>query len=261
MNTAQVADTLGKKITDSTAGQPKGKQESHDLASLSVRLGIPIDAVVKLLGTGVLRPLGAVNSKHDDGFYVFASDDLNDVRKSAAQAIVEKVIEETDGDPTQVTMAASHALDGRREATAKKTGKQAFSAIPAGLVTLQRYCAPEEEPSTIAKIGKAAAVVGAGAAAVGGAAWLRGRIATGANRAGALGVMKTGALGLRKLKQDAVAGVGAVKAAFAPRPGTVPPAADPAQQKRRPGYFSARDHQRLVQLNARVTSYLARPAA
>lgn len=60
----------------------------------------------------------------------------------------------------------------------------------------------DDDPSLADRALTAAKVIGTGAAIVGGASWLRGRIGVGATRAAGLGVAKTAMLGGRMLRDD-----------------------------------------------------------
>jgi len=180
MNT-NLADSLNSTIDQHVTGQRSGAVETHDLDSLCARLLAPRDVVEKLLGTGVLRSEGPVHGTDDTGIHAFNSDLLNEVRRAVLSAIVEKVVEESDGEPDQIKLAAGHALREHAKGFDKPKGaKKEFARFPSGLVQLSRldgrFVAQEDEPGfierTASTVGKVAAV---GAAGYGAASYLRGR--------------------------------------------------------------------------------------
>lgn len=283
MTTDQTANSLSREIDRLSGGQPTGKLESHSVDSLCRRLLAPREVVLKLLGDGVLCSQGPVHANDETGAHSFLSNDLNAVRSAVLAAICERVVEESDGEPAEVTLAAGDAMRSHAAGFEKKLGTKAeFSRFPVGVVQLASPYGQEEEPSTVARVAKAGAVLAGGAALVGGAGYLRGRLAAGANRAGMLGAAKTAGLGFRLLRKDATAGVGAVKSAFAPRVSPTPsmfpsssaaPAPigtnatqeviDPLKRRPgtepRPGFFSARGSR--VNFNASLSPGAARVAA
>ena len=238
MNTQNLSDHLAAEIErHATKGQPVNTRESHDLASLSPRTLLPRAAVVKMLSTGELRAENPVHRNEPGGRYTFLSNELNDIRRAALKAIVERTVEEGSDDPTTVAFATGEALRAHVDSFKRKPGEVTeFAAFPPGLVQLDRYVRQEDdEPSTVSKIAKAGAVLAGGAALVGGASYLRGRLAAGPTRAGSLGVARTALLGLRKFRGDATAGVAAIKSAFTPAPAAITPAIAPDLPKARPG--------------------------
>ena len=143
MNTDQTAESLlaslSAAIDRHAAGQPVGKLESHDLQSLSRRILAPIDVTKKLLAAGVLGSQGPVHKGDDTGHHSFPSDQLNEIRRAVLVAIVEKIVEESDGAPEQVTMAAGDALRQHAASFVKKTGeKSEFCRFPVGTVQFSR---------------------------------------------------------------------------------------------------------------------------
>ncbi len=208
MNTNSTAEFLNQSIDRHAAGTPRGKVESHDLESLCARVLAPREVVEKLLAAGVLRAQSAVHANQENGLHTFLSDDLNEIRRSVLAAIVEKTVEESDGlEGSQVTLAASNALNEHVKGFVKKPGaKKEFStAFPAGLVQLARY--GEEEPGFAERagtLGKVATVAGAGALAYGAAGYLRGRM----SRPG-IQLPGTQLPGARGAVADTLAGIGA----------------------------------------------------
>lgn len=178
MNTNSVASSLANAIDRHSAGQPVGKRESHDLNSLCRRLLAPRDVVEKLLASGVLRAEAPVHANDSTGLHSFRSDDLNTVRAAVLTAIVERTIDESDGDPEGMTLAATEALRTHAASFNKKRTPREFCRFPTGLVQLSRY-GEEEQPGfaerAVGTLGKAAAIAGAGALAYGGASYFRGR--------------------------------------------------------------------------------------
>ncbi len=175
MNTHPIADRLAAEIDRHAAGVPVGKLESHDLASLCRRVLLPRDAVEKLLSSGALRSEGLVHANDETGRHSFTSDNLNEVRRAALAALVERVVDESDGDPAQVSLAAGHALR-EHVASFRKPAPREFSRFPVGVVQFARFGEREDEAGpvrrTAAAVGKAAAV---GGLAYGAASFLRGR--------------------------------------------------------------------------------------
>ncbi len=177
MNTAKHLQSL---IDRHAAPICVGKKESHTPVTLSRRIGAPVSVCQQLVSRGILTPLHELYSGNTEGPLCFNSDDLNRVKREVALEIVARTVEQSNGTDDAIRFAAHHALT-------------------------RTFARPEEEkdPRLADRLGKAAAVVGTGAALAGGAAWLRGRLGAGANRAGKLGILKTAGLGGRLLKKDA----------------------------------------------------------
>lgn len=170
-----LASTLNAKIDQHVDGQRTGAVESHDLNSLCKRLLAPRDVVVKLLSAGVLRSEGPVHGRDDTGLMAFTSDSLNEVRRAVLYAIVEKVVEDSDG-IEGVDIAAGAAL--KEHVASFNNQENEFAAFPKGLVQLAAYpySQDDEQPGALQQAATTAGKVAAvGALGYGAAALLRGR--------------------------------------------------------------------------------------
>jgi hypothetical protein len=175
MNT-RIVSSLHAAIDHHVGSQPIGRLESHDLASLSKRILAPVAVVKKLLAGGILRSQNPVHSGDATGRQMFFSDDLNSIKRSVLSAIVEKTVEQCDGVPTQVTLAAGEALHRHVASFQKKSRTTELSRFPAGLVQLARYPETDDEPSLVDRTANATGKIAIGAGlGYGAAALLRGR--------------------------------------------------------------------------------------
>lgn len=166
-----------------------GCRESHTLDSLSRRILAPEAVCLEMIRRGLLRPQPLRHG--DDTTQTFLSSELNNVRRIVASTIVAKTVELSRGlSGDAIVHASEQAL--QRHARHFETKPNA-TELSFGVVR------EEEEPSALAKVGKAAAVAGA----LGAGVYARGRVAAGATRASAMGAGKTAALGGRLLAKDA----------------------------------------------------------
>ena len=181
MSNTKTADNLAsgfKRSIDQHAGkQPVGKIESHDLQSLSKRILCPPNVVVDLIAAGVLQPVGPVYGNQPQGPQTWNSDDLNEVRKAALGAVVEKVVSESDGNPDEVNVAGGEALRQHVKSfeTPANGAKNLSRALSSGAILFAQP-GDDEQPGTFQRAATTAAKVGAiGAAGYGAAALLRGK--------------------------------------------------------------------------------------
>lgn len=114
------------------------------------------------LSASFVTPDNAEPGKARCSEHGFASDDLNEVRRAVLSAVVERTVEESDGEPNEIALAADQAIRSHAAGFDKKPGeKREFAAFPKGVVHFARYGAPEEEPGFAERaadtVGKAAA--------------------------------------------------------------------------------------------------------
>lgn len=205
-----LANSLNDLIDRNCAGLPAGKLESHDLASLARRILCPPDVAQQLIADGTLAPSGPVYGNDETGPQRFGSDDLNEIRRAVLTAILEAIIEESDGSPDEIRMAASDALSRHVRSFDPQPGEPtAFGrALGSGCVMLGR---PEDdEPGPFQRAASTAGkVAAAGALGYGATALLRGRrLAPGAGiwgqlRAGNAANIATGRAALGSLSSGA----------------------------------------------------------
>lgn len=177
MNTP-LADTLNKAIDRHAGGQLASGIESQDLEGLSRRLLCSVNAVKQFLADGILVSQGPVHRGDETGLHTFKSDDLNDIRRAVLTAVVERVIDESSGDPSEISIAAGDALRNHVAGFAKKPAvKTELSRFPTGLVQFASPYDDNEQPGPIQQAATTAAKVGAiGAAGYGAASLVRGRM-------------------------------------------------------------------------------------
>lgn len=180
-STNTLADRLNSSIDQFVSGQRSNAVETHDFNSLCKRLLAPPDVVENLLRAGVLRAESPVHANDPDGLQAWNSDHLNEVRRAILEAITAQVIEESDGDPDEIPIAAGRALRQHVASFDKAKGKTEFARFPAGIVQLSRGfdgrfgTQQEQEPGVIERAANAGAKVAAvGAAGYAGASYLRG---------------------------------------------------------------------------------------
>jgi hypothetical protein len=210
MNTA---DNLNQKLDEQIAGDPRGRFESHDLASLAARIGASIELTLKILGAGLLRAESPTYKNDPTGRHAFRSDDLNWAKRSILEELIGRVIDESDSE-AEVILASSHALKSHKASLADAKGRtKEFSAFPTGVIQLNRLHRDEDDRNIVQRTaGTAAKVAAVGGLAVGGAALLRGRAwqkkiigRPNNSAAGILSAIRTGA-GLNATDAKVVAG-------------------------------------------------------
>jgi len=168
-------DTLNNAIDRHAGGQLANGIESQDLEGLSRRLLCSVNAVKQFLADGILVSQGPVHRGDETGLHTFKSDDLNEIRRAILTAVVERVIDESSGDPSEISIAAGDALKNHAANFAKKPdAKTELSRFPKGLV---QFASPyDEQPGPFERAASTAAKVGAvGAVGYAGASLLRGR--------------------------------------------------------------------------------------
>lgn len=172
---SNLADTLGSRVDHESRPIRQGRAESHDVASLAKRLAASPEAVKGFLAAGILQPEGPVSKSEGNTHFVFASDDLNDLRKQVLAAVVARVIDADESDdPNAIHTAASHALREHVTETEKPDDKRRdFSRKMShgGAIMFGGTYIPDkrehEDNGILRTAATAAAIAGVGAAGLG----------------------------------------------------------------------------------------------
>lgn len=159
-----------------------GRRESGTFATLAKRLCVPDTGHVKaLIETGRLKPLGPVNNRDPNGSQRYETNHLNDIKREVLASIAAQVVESYDGNPEQLPIAVSQALETYLANLTSGKAETGFSFQPARRVGFAAPAAAEEERPGLLR--RAATVAGAAGVGYGALAYLRGR------KAGAVGIL------------------------------------------------------------------------